>query len=155
MNAPDIETILRARAAFDASLERLDADTRHRLREARRQALAPPRATASGRWAWTTGAALAAALGVVVMWPQAPSVQVRGAGTAAATASTPATQRRPATLTPTATVAAVTAPSIIADSSRHDGLDAATVDAADPAMLDDLDFYGWLAQQSDASQGGG
>ena len=38
MNAPDIETTLRARAAFNASLAHLDDDTRHRLRAAREQA---------------------------------------------------------------------------------------------------------------------
>jgi hypothetical protein len=64
----------RARAAFDASVDELDAATRSRLNRARQRALAAAtgRADASGsRW-WATwapaGAVAAAALAAVLLW---------------------------------------------------------------------------------------
>lgn len=165
MNAPDIETTLRARAAFNASLAHLDDDTRHRLRAARLRALEPKASAHGHRWLWPAGAALAAALAVVVVLPRmtpAPIMPQALASTAADTAAATAPAITAATVvaaTPTAStpriVAATPVEPALATNDAHESLDASTVDTADPDMLDQLDFYGWLAQQPGSGHGGG
>lgn len=172
MNAPDIETTLRARAAFNASVEHLDDDTRRRLRAARLRALEPKASAHGHRWLWPAGAALAAALAIVVVLPRmtpapitpqpiASSVTdaqttMAPLGASTATASNGATSATSAHVIATATPAEpILEQPILATNAGHETLDASTVDTADPEMLDQLDFYGWLAQQPDSSHGGG
>jgi len=141
MNANDIETALRARAAFNDSVERLDADTRRRLRELRLQALQGKPRHAFPRWMWPAGAALVAVLAVVVLLPRvshAPAVAVQARS-------------------------AVVAHSVPANATVRSAQSAATneiaasdpIETVDPDMLSDLDFYGWLAKQPDADATGG
>lgn len=139
MTANDIETTLRARAAFDESIERIDADTRRRLRESRLQALKgkPQRA----RWMWSAGAALAAALALVVFLPRmsrAPAARVPDTTAVVARPATTPVVARPAQ--------AATANEIAA---------ADPIEVVDPDMLSDLDFYGWLAKQPGTDADGG
>jgi hypothetical protein len=139
MNANDIETALRARAAFNESVEHIDADTRRRLRELRLQVLntKPQRA----RWMWPVGAALASALAVVVFLP--PMLR-------APAASDPVTTAEVAQPVPTS---ATVHPAHMATTNEIVASD--TIEVVDPDMLSDLDFYGWLAKQPNTDASGG
>jgi hypothetical protein len=139
MNANDIETTLRARAVFNDSIERIDADTRRRLRELRLQALNGKPQTA--RWIWSAGAVLAAALALVVFLPRMPRAP------AARVPETTAVVAKRATTPVTARPAQTTAANEIAASDP--------IEVVDPDMLTDLDFYGWLAKQPGTDASGG
>jgi hypothetical protein len=142
MNANDIELALRARAAFNDSVERIDADTRSRLRELRLRAQYRERRHVSARWIWPTGAALTAALALAVFLPRMPH-----APSTVAQTTTVAATPRPAT---TLTVAQSSDPTEIINVAAPDALE-----TADPELLRDLDFYGWLAKQPNHSASGG
>ncbi|MBS0213874.1 MAG: hypothetical protein JSR26_11970 [Proteobacteria bacterium] len=154
MNARDIETTLRARASFEASVEHLDRDTRQRLRAIRGRALdGGARPAAWLRWAWSGGVVATAALALAVFLPHLPHAPVQPAGTPAhgdtaaivlASASSPAAS--------TAIDAAVKP--VLATSTTH-ASEAGTIETADPDMLSDLDFYDWLSRQHSESQNTG
>ena len=145
MNANDIEMALRARAAFNDSVDFVDADTRRRLRDLRLHALHPDRRPARARWVWQTGAALTATLALAVFLPRIPHAPPA----AAATISTiTVTSVQPAAIPASANQAVATTATEIASSDPVEA-------AADPDMLSDLDFYGWLAKQPDSSGRGG
>lgn len=137
MNADDIERTLRARAAFDASVDHVDADTRRRLRDMRQHALRPAVSRPHARWLIPGGAALATALVVAVVVPrlqhgsgaQDPAPIAHAPRAIAATAVDPAA--------PVAGYASTLDP----------------MEDADPDMLSDLDFYGWLAKQPGTTGG--
>lgn len=144
MNANDIELALRARAVFNDSVERIDADTRRRLREMRLHVRhAEPRSTPA-RWVWPGGAAMAAALAMAVFLPRLLYPHM--------TAAQPTTASVATTTRPAAT-------SIIGDrSDLTTATHAAAPDAletVDPELLSDLDFYGWLANQPNHRASGG
>jgi len=139
MNANDIETTLRARAAFNESIERIDGDTRRRLRESRVQALRakPQRA----RWMWPAGAALAAAIALVLCMPDmslAPPKRVPDRTVEVARHAMTPVVAHPGQTT-TASEVAVSEP----------------IEVVDPDLLSDLDFYGWLAKQPGTDASGG
>ena len=142
MNANDIELALRARAAFNDSVACIDADTRRRLRDLRLRAQHTPKAHSSTRWTWPVGAALTAAFALVVFLPRMPH------------ASSPAMP---------ATTVAVVAPHTATQVAGHPAIATAgavvaasdSLDAVDPDMLSDLDFYGWLAKQPANTSPGG
>ncbi len=143
MNASDIETALRARAAFNASVDSVDADTRRRLRAIRLHAQHDEPRRAKARWAWPAGAALTAALALAVFLPRLPHA--------------------PAATTPIATVAithpvtafAATHPARAQIATTNQVAASDPIEAADPDMLSDLDFYGWLAKQPNTHATGG
>jgi hypothetical protein len=143
MNANDIELALRARAAFNDSVERIDADTRSRLRELRLRAQHDERRHVPARWIWPTGAALTAALALAVFLPRMPHAPI----TTAQPTTTVAVIPRPAA---TLTVAQRSDPTEITNITAPDALE-----TADPELLSDLDFYGWLAKQPNHSASGG
>jgi hypothetical protein len=144
MNANDIETTLRARAAFNASVDSIDADTRRRLRESRLQA--QHGAQRRARWVWPTGAALTAALVLVVLLPRTPHVPV------ATVPTTMTTIAQPAVATTTTRTRGDIAS--IADITAPDPVNVDAIEAADPDMLSDIEFYGWLAKQPNANASG-
>ena len=142
MNANDIELALRARAAFNDSVECIDTDTRRRLRELRLRAQRTQKNHTSARWAWPAGAALTAALALVVFLPRMPHA--------------------PAATMPAATVVAVTQRAATQAASHHADIAAVaaavpsdSLEAVDPDLLSDLDFYGWLAKQPANTSPGG
>lgn len=143
MNANDIENALRARAAFNDSVEHIDADTRRRLRELRLHALSgkAPRARAS--WLWPVGAAaLAASLAAIVLLPpmqHAPSSAIPVTTAVVAARPTPA-------MSTTHPAQTATINEIVASDP---------IETVDPDMLSDLDFYGWLAKQPSTDASGG
>jgi hypothetical protein len=143
MNANDIELALRARAAFNDSVERIDANTRGRLRELRLRAQHGEPRRAPARWVWSTGAALTAALALAVFLPRLPHAPT----TAAQPATMEVSTERPAA---TRTVAQHSDPTMATEAAAPDSLE-----AADPQLLSDLDFYGWLAKQPSHSASGG
>jgi len=139
MNANDVETALRARAAFNDSVERIDADTRRRLRELRLRAQRGElRRT---RWMWPAGAALAAVLAVIVFLPRMPH---------APSAKVPATTAVVAQPVATMTTMRPAQTAIASETAASD-----PIEVVDPDMLSDLEFYGWLAKQPDADATGG
>jgi hypothetical protein len=142
MNAHDIELALRARAAFNDSVERIDADTRSRLRALRVRAQTGEASRSPARWVWPTGAALTAALALAVFLPRLPhaAAPVAQPATAAAVAIPPAAAD---------SVAQQGTPANIGDSAVPDAME-----STDPELLRDLDFYGWLAKQPGHSAGG-
>lgn len=142
MNANDIELAMRARAVFNDSVECIDADTRNRLRELRVRAQQGKPHHSPARWMWPTGAVLTAALALAVFLPRLPHTQV----TAALPVTTAIAVRPAAALTAihrggSATVTEIAAPD--------------PLEATDPELLSDLDFYGWLAKQPGHSASGG
>jgi len=142
MNANDIETALRARAAFNNSVERIDADTRRRLRVLRLQVLDRNRRRTYARWMWPAGAVLTAMIAVAVFLPrmqQAPPV--------AAPSRTAVVAARPVATIATEHPAALATIKEIAVSDA--------IEVVDPDMLSDLDFYGWLATQPSTDATGG
>jgi len=146
MNPADIERTLRARAAFNESVERLDPDTCQRLRAARVAALeARPRIGSSARWTWPAGA-LAAALAIALFVPR---LTIAPAGTPASAAS-PAAAASSAPMAAIASASPATTPAAGAESS-----DAPSLETTDPEMLADLEFYGWLAKQPGTAVPGG
>jgi hypothetical protein len=140
MNANDVETALRARAAFNDSVDCIDADTRRRLRELRLQALGDKPRHARARWAWSLASALAV-LAVIVFWPRMPHAPATAVPATTAVVAQPVPTRAPVhpTHTPTAN-------EIAASDS---------IEVVDPDMLSDIEFYGWLAKQPDADASGG
>lgn len=143
MNAHDIELALRACAAFNDSVERIDADTRGRLRSLRMRAQSGEPRHAPARWAWPTGAALTAALALAVFLPRMPHAPMAATKPAAtiAIAAQPAASQTVALHTDSATVGNLATPDAL--------------ETADPELLSDLDFYGWLAKQPNHSASGG
>jgi len=143
---------LRARAAFDASVGHIDADTRRRLRDARVDALQPVSKRQRPGWALPLGAAFATALALVVFWPHA-SIKLpatadatHGPLIAAVSANVIADPTHDSALSEDASLDnALLADNLIGDSN----------DAADPELLGNLDFYGWLAQQPALIRSGG
>jgi hypothetical protein len=146
MNANDIELALRARAAFNDSVERLDADTRRRLREVRLRALQGEVRHAGSRWMWPAGAALTAALALAVLLPRLPQAP-----------TAPTLPAAPVVVAPQPMSSASMAGdnmAAVAKSATSDAIEAPTPETADPDMLSDLDFYGWLAKQPAGDSGG-
>ncbi len=142
MNAHDIELALRARAAYNDSVERIDADTRARLRSLRQRAQHADSRHTTARWVWPTGAALTAALAFAVFLPRLPHAPTAAQPTpAVAIAVAPA---------PTGSIAQQTAPTNIGETASPDAME-----STDPELLRDLDFYGWLAQQPGHDASGG
>lgn len=139
MNADDIEKTLRARATFDASVDRLDRDTRLRLRAARLKALETGARPARTGWMWGAGMATAAALALAVFMPLLP----RTPAPVASTSGPIVVASRPAASSP---LEAAASPALSAN-AQDAAVDAGELDAADPDMLSDLEFYGWLARQ--------
>jgi hypothetical protein len=146
MNANDIEMALRARAAFNDSVDAIDADTRRRLRDLRlhAQRVAPRRTNA--RWIWPAGAALTAALALAVFMPRLPQ---------APTAAIPATAVVVATAQHSPIASARDETPAVAQTAIPDSVDAPSLETADPDMLSNLDFYGWLAKQPSTGNTGG
>lgn len=148
MNARDIETTLRARASFTASVERLDRDTQRRLRAIRMETLATRADRPQGRWTWVGGLAAAGVLALIVFVPQLPHAPVTAPPPHATGATAPVEVARVAL--PQASAPAPAAAVAIAPTATgvvpHAG-EAGTLETADPEMLSDLDFYHWLATQ--------
>ena len=145
----DIEQALRARAVFDASVTHIDADIRRRLRDARGYALQPATRRQRPSWALPIGAAFATALALVVFWPHASpptSIPIHATGGTAIVALAPQTQASSG-VTENASVDNALADSLPGDGSGSDG--------ADPELLGNLDFYGWLAKQPVLAHSGG
>lgn len=146
---PQFEQAAHARALFDASVAHIDADTRHRLRDARGHALQPQSAAWLRRaWALPVGAALATVLALVVFWPHASApgpAQVSGATDGAAIVAV-----APQTHANDGSVEDTSVDNAIADSLIGNG-----TDGADPELLGNLDFYGWLAKQPALARNGG
>lgn len=143
----NIEQALRARAVFDASVTHIDSDTRRRLREARGYALQSASNRRRAAWALPIGAAFATALALVVFWPHASkptSVPIQATGGTAIVAAAPQFHADSRT-TEDASVDSALADSLPGDSS----------DGADPELLGNLDFYGWLAKQPVLTRSGG
>ncbi len=139
---------LRARTAFDASVAHIDADTRRRLRDARAYALRPrPAAHFRPAWALPIGAAFATAFALLAFWPHAsptaPAPLNQSAHTAMATVAPPTRDSSRATLDSGV------------DSALADSLIGGGSDGADPELLGNLDFYGWLAKQPALTRSGG
>ena len=142
MNADDIERTLRARAAFNESVDHVDADTRQRLRAIRLHALeARPRAGSAPRWTWPAGA-LAAALALALFVPRLTTAPGSAPASPAASAS-PASAAGTASSNRSATATAA------------EPSEAPSLETTDPEMLADLEFYGWLAKQPGTSAPGG
>lgn len=119
MNPPDTRFAQRARKLYRAAAHQLDPLTSAQLRAARLRALAAPRAGArpGTRWLVPAGAFAAMAFAAVMWWQ-------------------PLTQ-----LPPHPTVA----PSGMAGNADADPDLPPDADQADPALYQNLDFYGWLA----------
>ncbi|HEV2607448.1 MAG TPA: hypothetical protein VGT79_05650 [Xanthomonadaceae bacterium] len=147
MNANDIETALRARAAFNDSVECIDANTRRRLRELRLQALNGKPRHAHARWMWPAGAALTAALALAVFLPRLP--QAPNTTTHAA----PTTIAMHHTASPAS--AAREIPNSVVETATSDSAETPSLETTDPDMLSNLDFYGWLAKQPNTGNTGG
>ncbi|MBS0457988.1 MAG: hypothetical protein JSS44_11745 [Proteobacteria bacterium] len=148
MNARDIETTLRARASFEASVKHLDRDTGRRLRALRLETLEARLDRPQGRWAWAGGLAAAGVLALLVFVPQLPRAPLGAPAPHAATTTAPVAVAR-VSLPPTPAPAPVTAVAIAPTATvvaAHAG-EAGTLETADPEMLSDLDFYHWLATQ--------
>ena len=143
----NVEQALRARAAFDASVTHIDADTRRRLREARGYALQPATNRRRPAWALPIGAAFATALALVMFWPHASpptSVPSQATGGTAIVAVAPQTQGNSGV-----------AEDVSVDNALADSLPGGGTDGADPELLGNLDFYGWLAKQPVLAHSGG
>ncbi|MBS0195062.1 MAG: hypothetical protein JSR34_12570 [Proteobacteria bacterium] len=154
MNARDIETTLRARASFEASVEHLDRDTRQRLRAIRVRTLdSGARPSIWARWAWPAGAAATAALALAVFMPHLPHAPVQPVGTT--TRSDAAAVVLAAAASPTASTAMDAAIKPVLATSVTHASEAGTIETADPDMLSDLDFYDWLSRQQSESQNTG
>ena len=139
MNANDVELALRARAAFNDSVDRIDADTRRLLRESRLRAQRGEHRRTIPIWAWPAGAALTAALAVAAFLPRISHAPAAAIVTAAVAR-------------PGAASAIVHGNDAIAkaQASMQD-----SPETVDPDMLSDLDFYGWLAKQPSIGASGG
>ena len=137
----------RTRAVFDASLAHIDADTRRRLRDARGDALQASSKPRPAAWALPLGAAFATALALVAFWPHASppiSAPIHATAGAAIVAVTPQPHGNFG-ITEDANV-----DNALADSLPGDGSE-----GADPELLGNLDFYGWLAKQPVLARSGG
>lgn len=119
MNSPDDRIEQRARALFRQASRELDTATANRLRAARRDALqAAPSAHRTARLLLPAGAFAVIALAALMVW----------------------SPRHPA---PTATAPTATATAAI--QTQDDSELPPDADSADPALYQNLDFYGWLA----------
>jgi hypothetical protein len=147
MNANDIEMALRARAAFSDSVERIDADTRRRLRDIRLHAQRSESRHKSARWMWPAGAAVTAALALAIFLPDLHQAPTTALPTSTAVVATP--QHAAATST------ARDGSASVAQAATPDLTELPTLETADPDMLSDLDFYGWLAKQPGSGNPGG
>jgi hypothetical protein len=145
MNANDIELALRSRAVFNDSVDRIDAGTRQRLREARLHAQRGEARTAGARWMWPAGAALTAALALAVFLPR-PTQAPRPVVSPPSVAVSPR-HAAPASRAPDQTA--------VAQAAASDFSEPPSLETTDPDMLSDLDFYGWLAKQPDTANTGG
>jgi hypothetical protein len=142
-----MEQALRARAAFDASVTHIDADTRRRLRDARGYALRPASKRQRPAWALPIGAAFATAFALVVLWPHASPptpAPIRATVGAAIVAVAPQTH-----------AGASVKEDVSVDNALADSLPGEGSDGADPELLGNLDFYGWLAKQPVLDHSGG
>lgn len=141
--------ILRARTAFDASVVHIDADTQRRLRDARAYALRP-RSAAHFRpaWALPIGAAFATAFALLAFWPHAspPAPALPHQSAHAAMAAVAPQTGESSRATPDSSVDSALADSLIGGGGS---------DGADPELLGNLDFYGWLAKQPALTRSGG
>ena len=146
MNAHDIELALRARASFNDSVDRIDADTRRRLRDVRLRVQRVETRGAGARWIWPAGAALTAAFALAVFLPRLPQ---------APAATAPVTTL--ATAAPHTVLASMAQdhPMSVAQTANSNADAAPSIEAADPDTLDDTGFYGWLAKQPDSGKAGG
>jgi hypothetical protein len=143
----DVEQALCARAVFDASVMHIDADTRRRLRDSRGYALRPASQRHRPAWALPIGAAFATALALVVFWPHASpptSAPIHATDGAAIVAIAPQTHGNPGMTDDTSV-----------DNALADSLPGGGSDGADPELLGNLDFYGWLAKQPVLAHSGG
>ena len=147
MNAEDIELAMRSRATFNDGVDRIDADTRRRLRDVRLRAQQGEARQAATRWMWPAGAALTAALALAVFLPrlpQAPATTTHAAPIASAT-------QHSASLASTAREI----PDSVVETATSDSAETPTLETIDPDMLSNLDFYGWLAKQHVTGKAGG
>jgi hypothetical protein len=152
MNAHDIELALRARATFNDSVDRIDADTRRRLRDLRLHAQQGDPRHSGIRWIWPAGAAVTAALALAVFLPPLPHAPTNAAPAASVAIAAPhAVSAGSAAHENPSAIAGIATPGVTDASST----DAPTLETTDPDMLSDLDFYGWLARQPNASNSGG
>lgn len=143
----DAEHALQARAVFDSSVAHLDADTRRRLRDVRDYALKPLAQRQRPAWMLPVGATFATALALVVLWPHAsptPSTPTHVTAANSTVATMPGTH-----------VNAVVAEDTSVDNALADSLPGDGSDGADPELLGNLDFYGWLAKQPVLVHSGG
>jgi hypothetical protein len=142
MNANDIELALRSRAAFNSSVDSLDADTLRRLRDVRLHALQPRARPAGMRWLWPAGAVATAAIALATFLPHTQMATVTPSTSGGVVASGAASTVRDAHAS-------------IAQTATSDLLQAPSVEAADPDALSDLEFYRWLATQPGNGSSGG
>ncbi|HEU4669578.1 MAG TPA: hypothetical protein VFR91_02605 [Dyella sp.] len=121
MTSPDDRIQRRARALYRQAGRALDPATAGRLRAARRDALqAPPASHRTARLLLPAGAFAVAALAALMVWsPRHPA---------------------PVTAPPAVAVAVAGTPQGPDDSELPPD-----ADSADPALYQNLDFYGWLA----------
>ena len=119
MNTPDDRIARRARTLYHHAGRHLDPAMAARLRAARRGALNPaPAAHRAARLLLPAGAFAVIALAALMVWsPRRPA---------------------PATVPPASAVAA-------APATSDPGELPPDADSADPALYQNLDFYGWLA----------
>ncbi|MBU6246983.1 MAG: hypothetical protein KGN77_04440 [Xanthomonadaceae bacterium] len=119
MNTPDDRIARRARALYRHAGRHLDPAMAARLRAARRDAVVtPPAAHRAARLLLPAGAFAVIALAALMVW--SPRHPVPAAGTPDTAAATGPASSETAELPPDA-------------------------DSADPALYQNLDFYGWLA----------
>lgn len=119
MTMPEETFVHRTRAAYHAAATQLDPRLAARLRDARRAALAHGQHAGHRvvRWLVPSGACAAIALAAVLSWPPLP--------------------REP--IAPPATTA------VVSQAAEADNLLPPDPEQADPALYQNLDFYGWLA----------
>lgn len=119
MTTPDKPFEQRARELYLDAARQLDPATAGRLRAARREALAAAEKPVhhATRWLIPSGACAAIALAAVLAWPSLPR-----SGTPAPTAA-----------------------STMASATENDNTLPPDPEQADPNLVQNLDFYGWLA----------
>lgn len=121
MSTPDNKFEQRVRGLWHEAAQRIDPATTGRLRAARRQALQSTQTTTARphvRWLIPSGAFAAIALVAMLAWQPMPRDTVKPAGTVAGTANVATAQDND--LPPDA-------------------------DQVDPGLVQNLDFYSWLA----------
>ena len=125
MKAPDNKFEQRARELWHEAAQRVDPTTSGRLRAARRQALQSTQPTAHHRVRWLvpSGAFAAIALVAMLAWQPMPHDTLRAASSQTGTTSVAAEQDND--LPPDA-------------------------DKVDPSLVQNLDFYSWMAANNSA-----